>query len=94
MRFVDGKPITSPIEGAWRVRSKSYEFKVAPLAGNPEMVLIQPDPEFAFPAGRYALVFNGIGYDFSVPGAVTSLAHCLEQAEMVNGTVLSECAKS
>jgi hypothetical protein len=94
MRFVDGKPVVTPIEGAWRIRNKGYQFKVSPLDGQREMIVIQPDPEFVFPAGRYALVLNGYGYDFTVAGPVTSAEQCLEQAEMVNGTVLSECAKS
>ena len=94
MRFVDGKPITSPIEGAWRIRSKAYEFKVAPLQGHPEMIVIQADPEFAFPAGRYALVLGGYGYDFNIAGPITAPEQCLEQAIVVNGTVLSECAKT
>jgi hypothetical protein len=94
MRFVDGKPLVIPVEGAWRIRNKGYEFKVSPVEGQREMIVIQPDPGFVLPAGRYALVLNGYGYDFTVPGAVTSAEHCLEQAVMLNGTVLSECAKS
>ena len=91
MRVVDGKAMVSPIEGAWRIRSKAYDFKVSPLEGHREMIVIQPDAAFVFPAGRYALVLNGNGYDFTVPGPVTSPEQCLEQAEMLNGTVLSEC---
>jgi len=91
MRVVDGKAMVSPIEGAWRIRSKAYEFKVSPLEGHREMIVIQPDAAFVFPAGRYALVLNGNGYDFTVPGPVTSPEQCLEQAEMLNGAVLSEC---
>ena len=94
MRFVDGKAVYSPIEGAWRIRSNAYELKVSPLEGHREMIVIQPDPGFMFPAGRYALVLNGYGYDFTVPGQVTAPEQCLEQAAMLNGTVLSECSKS
>jgi hypothetical protein len=94
MRFVNGKAIVTPIEGVWRIRSKAYEFKISPLEGHREMIVIQPDSEFVFPAGRYALVLNGYGYEFTVPGSVTAPEQCLEQAEMLSGTVLSECAKS
>jgi hypothetical protein len=94
MKFVGGKAIISPIEGAWRIRSKAYQFKVSPLEGHREMILIEPDPDFVFPAGRYALVLNGLGYDFTVPGPITSPEQCLEQAAMLNGTVLSECPTS
>jgi hypothetical protein len=94
MKFVDGKPVVRPIEGSWRIRAKSYDFKVSPLEFNREMILIQPDPGFVFPAGRYALVLNGFGYDFTVVGPVTAPEQCLEQVEIVNGSVLSECPKS
>jgi hypothetical protein len=94
MRFVNDKPVVTPIEGAWRIRNKGYELRVSPVDGQREMIIIQPDPDFVFPAGRYALVLNGVGYDFTVPGPVTSPEQCLELAEMLNGTVLSECAKS
>jgi hypothetical protein len=92
-RFVNGKPSVVPMEGVWRVRSKSYEFKVAPLEGRNEMIVVQPNPGFAFPPGRYALVLNGIGYDFTVAGTVTAPEQCLEQVEIVSGSVLSECPK-
>ena len=94
MRFADGKAVYSPVEGAWRIRSNAYELKVSPVEGQREMVVIQPDPGFVFPAGRYALVLNGYGYDFTVPGQITAPEQCLEQAAMLNGTVLSECSKS
>jgi hypothetical protein len=44
-------------------------MRVGPLADNPEMVVIRPESsDFAFPAGRYALVLKGVGYDFTVDG--------------------------
>lgn len=91
MKFVDGRPNVSPIEGTWRIRSKSYELKVTPLEDRPEMILLQPEPGFVFPPGRYALVLNGYGFDFAVAGTVTSTEQCLEQAELANGTILNEC---
>ena len=78
----------------WRVRSKSYKFKVSPLEGRNEMIVVQPNPGFVFPPGRYALVLNGIGYDFTVAGNVTAPEQCLEQVEIVSGSVVSECPKA
>jgi hypothetical protein len=92
-KFVDHKAQVSPVEGSWRIRSKAFTFKVAPLEGTREMVVIRPPPEFVFPAGRYALVLNGVGYDFTVAGPITASEQCLEQMEALNGTVLSECRK-
>lgn len=93
-KFVDGKPAIVPMEGVWRIRAKAYEFKVSPLEGRNEMVVIQPNPGFVFEPGRYALVLNGFGYDFTVAGQVTAAEQCLEQVEVVNGAVLSECPKT
>jgi len=93
-KFVNGKPSVVPVEGVWRVRSRSYEFKVSPLEGRNEMIVVQPNPGFAFPPGRYALVLNGIGYDFTVAGTITAPEQCLEQVEIVSGSVLSECPKA
>lgn len=93
MKFVYGKPTVSEIEGAWRIRTKGYELKVEPVEGRPEMILLQPEPGFVFPPGRYALVLNGFGFDFAVEGTINSPEQCLEQAEMVNGTILNECPK-
>lgn len=94
MKFVRGKAITTPVEDSWRIRNKSYDLKVAPIESHPEMILIRPDPGFVLPAGRYALVLNGYGYDFTVAGTITTPEQCLEQVESLNGKVLSECAKS
>ena len=91
MNFVDGKPKLTLVEGSWRIRDKSYEFQVAPLESNREMVVIQPSADFVFPPGRYALVLNGFGYDFTVAGAVTAPEQCLEQVQVVDGIVVSEC---
>jgi hypothetical protein len=92
-KFVNGKPSVVPVEGVWRVRSKAYEFKVSPLEGRNEMIVVQPNPGFVFPPGRYALVLNGLGYDFTVAGNVTAPEQCLEQVEIVSGSVLAECPK-
>ena len=93
-KFIASKPTVMPVEGAWRIRSNAFEFKVSPVADSREMIIIRPQSEFTFPAGRYVLVLNGIGYDFTVAGPITAPEQCLEQTEALNGTVLSECRKS
>ena len=92
-KFVDRKVQVVPVERSWRIRSKAFEFKVSPVEGSREMILIRPPSDFGFPAGRYALVLNGVGYDFVVAGPITASEQCLEKMEALNGTVLSECRK-
>jgi len=87
-----GKPRISELDGAWAVRGNSYAMKVAPVNGNPEMILIRPeDPKFSFPAGRYVLMLKGLAYDFSVEGPITDMAQCLERTDALNAPVYSEC---
>jgi hypothetical protein len=89
-----GHAKTTDVEQSWVIRNQSYQMRVAPLGDNPEMVIIRSDPaNFVFPAGRYALVLNGAGYDFTVEGKVTDLAHCLERTDALNAPVYSECRK-
>ena len=52
----------------------------------PRMFVVQPDA--VLPAGRYALVLNGYGYDFTVAGPITAPEQCLEQTQVVNGVVV------
>ena len=87
-----GKPRLANLDAQWAVRSNSYEFRVAPLANHPEMIVLRPESDdFVFPAGRYALVLNGQAYDFSVDGPITESVQCLERTEALNGAVYSEC---
>ena len=89
-----GKPNSSPVSDAWNIRNLSYEFRVRPIAGNPEMLLVQPEnPDFSLPAGRYALALRNQGYDFTIAGTVTDLAQCLERTDAANGTFYSDCQK-
>jgi hypothetical protein len=89
-----GRPSISPVSDAWNIRNLSYEFRVRPIAGNPEMLLVQSDkPAFALPAGRYVLVLKDQGYDFTVAGKVTEAAQCLERTDAANGAFYSECLK-
>ena len=82
----------TPLESSWRIRDKSYEFKVSPIEGNREMFVAQPDG--VLPAGRYALVLNGYGYDFTVAGPITAPEQCLEQTQLTNGILVTECPRT
>ena len=89
-----GKPTFAQISDAWNIRNVSYEFRVRPIAGNPEMLLVQSDKaDFALPAGRYVLALKDQGYDFTVAGKVTEPSQCLERTDAANGTFYSECPK-
>jgi hypothetical protein len=87
-----GRPNISPVSGTWNIRNVSYDFRVRPIVGHPEMLLVQPEnPAFVLPAGRYALVLKDQGYDFTVRGKVTEPAQCLERTDAANGSFYSEC---
>ena len=87
-----GKATYINVEPTWVVRGNSYQMSVAPAADSPEMVVIRPDrADFAFPAGRYALVLKKEAYDFTVDGAIHDRAHCLERTDALGGGVYSEC---
>ncbi len=89
-----GKPTFAQISDAWNIRNVSYEFRVRPIAGNPEMLLVQSDKaDFALPPGRYVLALKDQGYDFTVAGKVTEPSQCLERTDAANGTFYSECPK-
>jgi hypothetical protein len=76
----------------WSVRGISYKFKSAPVAGNPEMIVVRSDsPEVVLPPGRYALVLKRQGFDFTIAGDVTDPNQCLERTEAANGTFYSPC---
>ncbi|HEY1749212.1 MAG TPA: hypothetical protein VGG11_20940 [Xanthobacteraceae bacterium] len=88
----NGHPKTSAVEQTWVVRNQSYELSVAPFADNPEMILMRPTvPDRVLPAGRYALVLKGVGYDFTIEGPLTDKAHCLERTEGLDTSFYSEC---
>jgi len=90
-KLFNGKPTIEPLEGIWQVRDKYYEFMVSPLEGRSEVVVIQPRRGFVLPAGRYALVLNGTGYDFVIAGPVTAPEQCMEEVQVVNETILTQC---
>jgi hypothetical protein len=90
----NGHPKTTAVEQTWVVRNQSYELSVAPFADNPEMILMRSAvSDLVLPAGRYALVLKGVGYDFTVEGALTDKAHCLERTEGLDTSFYSECKK-
>src|ERR1700730_13953793 len=88
----NGKAETARLDDVWTVRNISYDFRVAPISENPEVLLLRPEsPEFEFAPGRYQLVVKGQDYDFTVAGEITETAQCLERTEAANGTFYSEC---
>jgi hypothetical protein len=90
-----GKASISPVSDAWNIRKQSYEFRVRPIAGNAEMLLVTPaDVDFTLPAGRYVLVLKNQGYDFTVAGKVTDPWQCLERTDAANGEFFSDCQKN
>jgi len=90
-----GKATFVPVSDAWNIRNISHEFRVRPVAGHPEMLLIQAEnADFVLPAGRYVLVLKSQGYDFTIGGPVTDPSQCLERTEAANGTFYSDCQKS
>jgi hypothetical protein len=89
-----GKANYSSVSGEWSIRNTSYEFRVRPIAGNPEMLLIQPEnSDFVLPAGRYVLALKNQGFDFTVAGEITDPWQCLERTDAANGTFYSDCQK-
>lgn len=90
-KFIGGKAVTTPIEQNWRIRNTTLELKVSPIPGHNEMIIAREDDNLVLAPGRYALVVGGLGYDFTIAGATTSPAHCLEQFESANGPLITEC---
>ena len=87
-----GPPSCAP-DSVWRIRNNAHDLKVGPIADQREMISIAPEVDYELPPGRYALVINGIGYDFNVAGAITATEQCLERMQSVNGDVFTECKK-
>jgi hypothetical protein len=89
-----GKASFVPVTDAWNIRSQSYEFRVRPLPGNPEMLMVQAEKsDFTLPAGRYVLALKEQGYDFTVSGKITDPSQCLERTDAANGAFYSDCQK-
>ena len=90
-KIVNGKPVVTKIDGAWRIRDISRELKISPISGQREMVIARLDDEVSLPAGRFALVVNRIGYDFTIDGREQAPESCLEGFEAATGTVFTQC---
>lgn len=89
-----GKATYSAVSDEWSIRNTAFEFRVRPIAGNPEMLLIQPEnPDFTLPPGRYVLALKSQAYDFTIAGDVTDPLQCLERTDAANGTFYSDCQK-
>jgi hypothetical protein len=89
-----GKRAFTPVSDSWNIRNISYEMRVRPVPGNPEMLLVQSEnPEFALSPGRYILVLGQQGYDFTVAGEISDIHQCLERTDAMNGSFYSECEK-
>ena len=55
------------------------------------MTVARVDDNAPLDAGRYALVLNRVGYEFTIKGPPKSLDFCLEGFETANGTVFTQC---
>jgi len=89
-----GKASYSEVSDEWSIRNTAFEYRVRPIAGNPEMLLIQPEnPDFTLPPGRYVLALKSQAYDFTIAGEVTDPLQCLERTDAANGTFYSDCQK-
>jgi hypothetical protein len=87
-----GKAKVQPVTDAWNIRNISHQFRVRPIQGNPEMLLIQSEKDdFTLPPGRYVLALKNQGYDFTVAGTISDPSQCLERTEAANGTFYSDC---
>jgi hypothetical protein len=90
-KIVDGKARTTNIEGSWRIRNISLDLKLSPVPGQREMLIARIENDQPLAAGRYALVLNRNGYDFSITGTEQSPAFCLERFETASGSVFNQC---
>jgi len=86
-----GKPASRSPDG-WVIRNIAVPYKVGPVEGRPEMILLQPETEGRpLPGGRYALVIKGQGFDFNIEGPVNDPQHCLQRFNSTNGAFYAPC---
>ncbi len=90
-KIVGGKATITKIEGTWRIRNVSHELKVSPVPGQPEMIMAKATTDEPLPPGRYALVLNRVGYDFTIAGKEEAPEFCLEGFEASNGSIFTQC---
>jgi hypothetical protein len=90
----NGRSAPTSSDTSWIVRGIFSEMKVAPINGNPAMILIHPaNPDFSFPAGRYALTLKSMAYDFTVDGPIPDLTQCVEGSDEGAAPDSVECRK-
>jgi hypothetical protein len=78
--------------GTWQFQPTTYSLKMPAAEGSQDMIAIRPDAEFAFPPGRYALVLDGLPYDFTVAGSNASAGPCMvEVLRTLSGSVYAKC---
>lgn len=87
----DNKPSTATENNLWVIRNIAYQFKIAPVPGYPEMILLRPESPDPLPPGRYVLSVKRQPYDFTVAGSAKDVDHCLERTEAANGIFYSPC---
>jgi hypothetical protein len=86
-----GKAVVSQAD-SWVIRNISFPYKIGPVEDHPEMYLVQPEAaDLVLAPGRYVLVIKGLGYDFTVAGAITDPRQCVERFDAVNGAFYSPC---
>ena len=90
-KIAGGKATVTKIEGSWRIRNVLHELKVSPVPGQPEMIMARAANDAPLPAGRYALVLNRVGYDFTIAGEEQAPEFCLEGFEAANGSIFTQC---
>jgi len=90
-KIVDGKAEVTQLEGPWRIRDISRDLTVSPVPGEPEMLIARLEDGISLDPGRYALVLNRTGYDFTIDGPVQSKDFCLEGFETTNGSIYTPC---
>jgi hypothetical protein len=90
-KIINGKPVINKIEGSWRIRDVSRELRISPIPGQREMLMARLDEGVSLPAGRFALVVNRVGYDFTIDGREQTPESCLEGFEAATGTVFTQC---
>jgi hypothetical protein len=87
-----GKVNVSQTQDIWVIRNISFPYKIGPVKDHPEMFQVQPEAaDFSLPAGRYALVLKGQGFDFTVAGPIKDGRQCLERLDAANGAFYSLC---
>ena len=91
-KIVNGAAAVTKVDETWRIRNISTELKVSPVPGQPEMIIARLNDGPPLDAGRYVLVVNWTGYDFTVEGPIKSLAFCLEGFQTAtNGSMYNQC---